>query len=71
MTQFADNCVEAPTCFLPVLGGAFGAAPGGTHTDGSLTGRPAVPAGASALLVRITFLRGSEEFPYDLKLPRP
>ncbi|WP_024756507.1 hypothetical protein [Streptomyces exfoliatus] len=52
-------------------GGAFGRSPDGTHTDGSITGQPAVAAGAGEIRARITFLRDGEEFPYALTLPLP
>ncbi|WP_326651415.1 MULTISPECIES: hypothetical protein [unclassified Streptomyces] len=54
-----------------VGGGAYGTAPDGSYTDGSITGQPAPAAGARVLRVRITFLRGGEEFPYELTLPLP
>ncbi|MGP9023074.1 hypothetical protein ACT1U9_32300 [Streptomyces sp. BR1] len=49
-------------------GGAFGPAPDGSRTEGTITGQPAVPEQARALRVRITFLRGLAEYPYDLVL---
>ncbi len=48
-------------------GGAFGTTEDGTRTDGTVTGRHALDA--RALTVRFTFLRGGEEYPYELSLP--
>ncbi|MBD0744204.1 hypothetical protein [Streptomyces sp. CBMA152] len=50
-------------------GGAFGSAPDGSYTSGTIAGQPGVPAEARGLRLRITFLRNAEEFPYELTLP--
>ncbi|MGW2302511.1 hypothetical protein [Streptomyces sp. NPDC001809] len=52
-------------------GGAYGPGEDGTYTDGSVTGQPALTAGARQLHARITFLRDGEEHPYDVVLPVP
>lgn len=49
-------------------GGAYGTHPDGTCTDGSLSGHPALHPEASSLRVRITWLRGGKETPYDMTL---
>lgn len=49
-------------------GGAFGPAGDGSRTEGTITGQPAIPEKAEALRVRITFLRGLAEYPYDVVL---
>ncbi|MFI9045474.1 hypothetical protein [Streptomyces sp. NPDC053427] len=52
----------------PDWGGAYGTADDGTHTDGSISARPALAAEAREVHIRITFLRGGEEHPCDLTL---
>lgn len=49
-------------------GGAFGTSDDGTHTSGTVTAQPALPAAARRLKVRFTFLRGGQEYPYDVSL---
>ncbi|MFD7339619.1 hypothetical protein ACFV98_26940 [Streptomyces violascens] len=52
-------------------GGAFGLAPDGTHTEGTITGQPALPTEAGELHVRLTFLQAGKEFPHELTLRVP
>ncbi|GHJ98091.1 MULTISPECIES: hypothetical protein [Streptomyces] len=52
-------------------GGAYGLSEDGGHTDGSITGQPAVTPSARLLTVRLTFLRGGQEHPCDLALEVP
>ena len=49
-------------------GGAFGTSPDGTHTDGSLSARPALDPDAGTLRLRITYLHGGKETAYDVTL---
>ncbi|GAA3903783.1 hypothetical protein GCM10022244_12470 [Streptomyces gulbargensis] len=52
-------------------GGAYGRSEDGGHTDGSITGQPAVAPSARVLTVRLTFLRDGLEYPCDLPLEVP
>ncbi|MFC0844788.1 hypothetical protein ACFH04_13870 [Streptomyces noboritoensis] len=52
-------------------GGAYGVAPDGTHTKGTISGRPALTDESGMLHVRFTFLRGGVENSYDLALSLP
>ncbi|MGW6059057.1 hypothetical protein [Streptomyces sp. NPDC055189] len=52
-------------------GGAYGTAPDGTYTDGSITGQPSLAAAAGEVRVRIIFLRGGRESACTLTLPVP
>ncbi|BDM70780.1 hypothetical protein HEK616_42670 [Streptomyces nigrescens] len=49
-------------------GGAYGAAEGGTYTNGSISARPALAPKACEIRVRLTFLRDGEEHPCHLML---
>ncbi|MGW9170879.1 hypothetical protein [Streptomyces decoyicus] len=49
-------------------GGAYGPAPDGTHTNGSITAQPALAAKACEIRMRIAFLRGGQEHPCHLML---
>ncbi|MFD9567912.1 hypothetical protein [Streptomyces sp. NPDC059994] len=49
-------------------GGVFGLAPDGSRTQGEVSGQPGLPAAARTLHLRITFLRGGQEQPYELTL---
>ncbi|WP_244409238.1 hypothetical protein [Streptomyces albofaciens] len=52
-------------------GGAYGLSDDGSHTDGTLTAQPALPPGARSLAVHVTFLRGGEEYAYEVALDVP
>uniref|UniRef100_A0AAU2UZM5 Uncharacterized protein n=1 Tax=Streptomyces sp. NBC_00003 TaxID=2903608 RepID=A0AAU2UZM5_9ACTN len=52
-------------------GGAFGLAPDGTRTEGTITGQPALPTEAGELHVQLTFLQAGKEFPHELTLRLP
>ncbi|MFF8788160.1 hypothetical protein [Streptomyces sp. NPDC015125] len=49
-------------------GGAYGAAPDGTRTSGSITAQPALAAKACEVRIRIDFLCGGQEHPCQLML---
>ncbi|MER5202177.1 hypothetical protein [Streptomyces sp. NPDC002825] len=49
-------------------GGAYGLSEDGGHTDGTITGQPAVADSARVLTVRLTFLREGREYPCELDL---
>lgn len=49
-------------------GGAYGAADDGTHTNGSISARPALAAKACEIRMRLSFLSGGEEHPCHLML---
>ncbi|GAA2345683.1 hypothetical protein OHT20_37360 [Streptomyces caniferus] len=49
-------------------GGAYGAADDGTHTNGSISARPALAAKAYEIHLRLSFLRSGEEHPCHLML---
>jgi hypothetical protein len=50
-------------------GGAYGTSEDGARTEGTVTVRPGLPSGAGMVRVRITFVRGGREYPYELALP--
>ncbi|MFD5327310.1 hypothetical protein [Streptomyces sp. NPDC127092] len=52
-------------------GGAYGVSVDGSHTDGTITGQPAVAPSARVLTVRLTFLREGREYPCELALEVP
>ncbi|GGT53717.1 hypothetical protein [Streptomyces purpureus] len=52
-------------------GGAYGLSEDGAHTDGTITGQPAVAPSARVLTVRLTFLREGREYPCELDLEVP
>ncbi|MER5738437.1 hypothetical protein ABT117_22520 [Streptomyces sp. NPDC002262] len=52
-------------------GGAYGLSEDGGHTDGTITGQPAVAPSARVLTVRLTFMREGREYPCDLPLQVP
>lgn len=52
-------------------GGAYGLSEDGGHTDGTITGQPAVAPSARVLTVRLTFLREGREYPCELDLEVP
>ncbi|MFF7161213.1 hypothetical protein ACFZBP_07440 [Streptomyces sp. NPDC008086] len=49
-------------------GGAYGTAPDGSHTDGSLTAYPALAPDAHTLRARVIFIQGGQEAAYDMTL---
>ncbi|MFI1831552.1 hypothetical protein ACH41E_34675 [Streptomyces sp. NPDC020412] len=53
------------------FGGARGMSPDGSRTEGSLSGRPAVPSDSRSLTVRLVFMNGTDESGYDLTIPLP
>ncbi|WP_260475602.1 hypothetical protein [Streptomyces sp. WAC 06725] len=52
-------------------GGAYGTSDDGSHTSGTLTAQPALPEGARSVAIRVTFLRGGEEYSYEVALDVP
>ncbi|MFI2236607.1 hypothetical protein [Streptomyces chrestomyceticus] len=52
-------------------GGAYGTSDDGSHTNGTLTAQPALPPDARSVAVHVTFLRGGEEWTYDVPLDVP